>query len=88
VITQVVKRTMKRRELSILLSLLVVVSGCSTFTRRPVPESLIDSVCVPHMPRDIRTWGDPGSNRNVRPGGAGNPSFRAGPSSQLAVSGP
>lgn len=59
--TQVVKRAIKRRHLSILLSLLVVVSGCSTFARRPVPESLIDAVCIPDMPRDIRTWGDRGS---------------------------
>ncbi len=49
---------MKRQELSILLFLLVVSSGCSTLTRRPVPEPLIDSVRVPHVSRDIRTWGD------------------------------
>jgi hypothetical protein len=49
---------MKRHELSALLSVLLIVSGCSTFTRHPVPESLIDSVSVPHVPRDIRTWGD------------------------------
>lgn len=55
---QVMKRAMRQHELSILLPLLVIVSGCTTFTRRPVPESLIDSVCVLHMPRDIRTWGD------------------------------
>jgi predicted patatin/cPLA2 family phospholipase len=36
----------------------VAVSGCASFTRRPVPEPLIDSVCVPHLPRGIRTWGD------------------------------
>ncbi|GMU84485.1 MAG: hypothetical protein AMXMBFR47_43540 [Planctomycetota bacterium] len=57
---------MKRRELSILLSLLVVVSGCSTFTRRPVPEPLIDSVCIPHMPLELRTWGDRRSEMLLR----------------------
>lgn len=52
-ITQVARRKMKRHELSILLSLLVVVSGCSTFTRRPVPEPLIDSgFCVAAIPDD------------------------------------
>lgn len=55
---QVMEQTIRRHEFSILLSLLVIVGGCSTLARRPVPESLADSVCVPHMPCEIRTWGN------------------------------
>ncbi len=63
---QAMKRTPRQHEFSILLSPLVIVGGCSTLSRRPAPESLIDSVCVPHMPREIRTWGDQRSEMSQR----------------------
>lgn len=51
-----IQRAARRPEFSVLLSLLVITCGCTM--RRPVPEALIDSVSLPHLPGDIRTWGD------------------------------
>lgn len=44
--------------LAIMLLSIVFADGCSTISRRPVPEALIDSVQVVDMPADIRFWGD------------------------------
>lgn len=40
------------------LLLLLLFTGCSAVSRRPVPEALIDSVRVVGMPSSIRAWGD------------------------------
>lgn len=42
----------------ITLHSIVLVGGCTTIARRPVPEALVDSVRVVDMPADIRSWGD------------------------------
>lgn len=44
--------------LAITLHSIVLVGGCTTISRRPVPEALVDLVRVVDMPADIRSWGD------------------------------
>ncbi len=43
---------------AITMQSIIAAGGCTTMSRRPVPEALIDSVHVVDMPRDIRAWGD------------------------------
>src|SRR4030095_4786764 len=43
---------------ALLAAVLLALGGCTTIVRRPVPESLIDSVHVVGMPDHIRAWGD------------------------------
>lgn len=44
--------------LAIALHSIVLVGGCTTVSRRPVPKALVDSVHVADIPAGIRFWGD------------------------------